>query len=109
MVIFLVAQLWMDICSSDQAMPSKHGTGMLFGADFIVIIYKAKTSICDTLSDLVPIVQCKKRENTYGAVLLLVKLFLTCNLAKSNTPPWVFFIFFKLCKWYQNAQRVTFL
>ena len=61
----------MDICSSDQAMPSKHGTGMLFGTDLIVIIYKAKASICDTLSDLVPIVQCKKRENTNGAVLLL--------------------------------------
>ena len=27
---------------------------------------------------------------------------------KSNTPPWVFFMFFKLHKWYQIAQRIKF-
>ena len=26
---------------------------------------------------------------------------------QSNTPPWVFFTFFKLCKWYQIEQRIT--
>ena len=30
-----------------------------------------------------------------------------CNLTKNSTPPWVFFKFFKLCKWYQIAQNVT--
>ena len=25
-----------------------------------------------------------------------------------NTPPWVIFMFFKLCKWYQIAQRTTY-
>ena len=29
------------------------------------------------------------------------------NFTKSNTPPWVFLTFFKLCKWYQNGQRTT--
>ena len=34
-------------------------------------------------------------------VLLLVKLqALGCNFIKNNTPPWVFFKFFKLHKWY---------
>ena len=28
-------------------------------------------------------------------------------LAKSNSPPWVFFTFFKLCKWYQIAQSIS--
>ena len=28
---------------------------------------------------------------------------------KSNTPPWVFFTFFKLYKWYQIAQRITYM
>ena len=32
-----------------------------------------------------------------------------CNFPKINTPPWVFFMFFKLYKWYQIAQRITFL
>ena len=37
----------------------------------------------------------KNVKNTHGGVLLLV--------AKSNTPSWVFFTFFKLYKWYQIA------
>ena len=38
-------------------------------------------------------------ENTHEVVLLLVKLQVEpCNLTKSNTPPWMFFTFFKLRK-----------
>ena len=33
----------------------------------------------------------------------------TCNFTKSNTPPWVFFTYFKLCKWYQIAQCMAYL
>ena len=32
------------------------------------------SQICDALRDLVPFVQFKKRENTHGRVLLLLKL-----------------------------------
>ena len=28
--------------------------------------------------------------------------------AEVNTPPWVFFTFLKLYKWYQIAQRITY-
>ena len=28
-----------------------------------------------------------------------------CNFTKSKTPPWVFFTFLKLCKWYQVAKH----
>ena len=46
---------------------------------------------------------------THGGVLLLVKLQAeACNYTKSNTPPWVFFTFFKLYEWYQIAQRTTY-
>ena len=31
-----------------------------------------------------------------------------CNFTKIKTPPWVFFSFFKLHKWYQIAQSTTF-
>ena len=31
-----------------------------------------------------------------------------CNFTKINTPPWVFFTFFKLYKCYQIAQRITY-
>ena len=31
-----------------------------------------------------------------------------CNFTKNNTPPVVFFTFFKLYKWYQIAQSITF-
>ena len=30
--------------------------------------------------------------------------YFACNFTKSNTPPWLFFTFFKLYKWYQIAQ-----
>ena len=41
----------------------------------------------------------KNVKNTHGGVLILV--------TKINTPPWVF-TFFKLYRWYQIAQRITF-
>ena len=31
-----------------------------------------------------------------------------CNFTKINTPAWVFLTFFKLYKWHQIAQRITF-
>ena len=39
----------------------------------------------------------------------LVPFASACNFSKINTPPWVFFMFFKLYKWYQIAQRTTFV
>ena len=41
-------------------------------------------------------------ENTHEGVLLFVKL------TKSNARPRVFFTFFKLGKWYQIVQRITY-
>ena len=43
----------------------------------------------------------KNVENTHGGVLLLATFL-------KNTPPWVLFTFFKLYKWYQIAQRITY-
>ena len=37
----------------------------------------------------------------------LVPFASACNFSKINTPPWVFFMFFKLYKCYQIAQRIT--
>ena len=52
----------------------------------------------------------KNVKNTNGGVLLVLKLHArTCNFTKSNTPPWLFFTFFKLYKWYQIAQRITYM
>ena len=57
-----------------------------------------KTLMCGALRDLVPFVQFKKREkHPWSSV----------NFSKINTPPWLFFTFFKLQKWYQIAQRIT--
>ena len=39
----------------------------------------------------------------------LYDLALACNFTKSNTRPWVFFTLFKLYKWYQIVQRLTFI
>ena len=48
----------------------------------------------------------KNVKKSHGGVLLLGKLQ-AYNFTKSNTPPWVFFTFFKLYKWYQIAQNIT--
>ena len=56
---------------------------------------------CDALPDLVPFAQFKKCENTNCGVFLLVKSE-ACNFTKSNTPPWVFFAFFKIIQMVPN-------
>ena len=50
-------------------------------------------------------------KNTHGEVLNLVKFQgEACNFTtKSNTLPWVLFTFFKLYKWHQIAQRITYV
>ena len=49
-------------------------------------------------------------KNAHGGVLILVKLqALGCNFTKISTLPWMFFTFFKLCKWYQIEQRITYV
>ena len=49
------------------------------------------------LRNFVPFVQYKKREKHPWRMLILVKLQASaCNFTKINTPPWVFFTFFKL-------------
>ena len=52
----------------------------------------------------------KNVKNTHEGVLILVKLQAkACSFTKINTPPLVFFTFLKLYKWYQIAQRNTFM
>ena len=64
------------------------------GKDYFAFIY-----IWEALRDLVPFVQFR--------VLLLAK-FQTkiCNFTKSSSHQWLFFMFFKLYKWYQIAQNI---
>ena len=54
--------------------------------------------ICDVLHDLVPFAHFKNREK---------HPWRSVTFSKSNTPPWTFFTFFKLSKWYQIAQSIT--
>ena len=58
----------------------------------------------DALLDLVPFVQFKKREKHPWRRITFSKVSLL--LTKSGIPPWVFFTFFKLHKWYQIAQSI---
>ena len=52
----------------------------------------------------------KNAKNIHGGVLLLVKLQANAYIfTKSSTPPWVFFMSFKLYKWYQMEQSIIIL
>ena len=62
-----------------------------------------QSKIWGALCDLVPCAQFKKREKDPWRSITFSKV------AKSNTPPWVFFMFFKLYKWYQIAQRTKYV
>ena len=59
------------------------------------------------LRDLVAFVQFKKREKHPRRSVNFSKVE-GCNFTKINTPPWVFFAFFKLHKCYQtsNASQI---
>ena len=69
-----------------------------------ILAGKFRMLICDALCDLVPFIQIKKRaKHPWRSVNF------SCNFTKINTPPWVFFTFFKLYKWCQIAQRTTYV
>ena len=60
------------------------------------------------MRDLVLFVQIKKREkHPWRSVTFSKTESLQLN-TKCNTPPWVFFTFLKIYKWYQIAQRIIF-
>ena len=63
-------------------------------------------NICDVLRDLVPFVQFEKREKHPWGSITFSRL-LACKFAKSNSLAWVF-TFFKLYKWFQIVQRITY-
>ena len=50
----------------------------------------------------------KNVKNTHGRLSLLGKVqTLACNYAKSSTPPWVFFTFFKIEQMDKLAQSIS--
>ena len=56
------------------------------------------------------IVQFKKVKNTHGRVILLVKLQNElCIVTLRITLPWMFSAFFKLYKWDQISQSVSYM
>ena len=57
----------------------------------------------DALRNFVPFTQFKKREKHPWKSVTFIKVE-----DKSNTPPWVFFTFFKLYKWYQITQSIAY-
>ena len=61
--------------------------------------------ICGALRNLVSFVQFKKREENPWRNVNFSKV---AGFTKINTPPWLFFTFFKLYKWYRIAQRITY-
>ena len=51
----------------------------------------------------------KNVKNTHGGMLISVKLQAEACIFTKISTPWVFFTFFKLYKWYQIAQRITYV
>ena len=58
--------------------------------------------IRDALHDLVPFIQFQKREKHPWRTVTFIKAF---NFTKSNTAPWVFFMFFKIVQMVPNRAK----
>ena len=54
----------------------------------------------------VQFIQFKKREKHRWRNVTFSNFASACNFTKRSTPPWVFFIFFRLHNWYQIAQPI---
>ena len=66
--------------------------------------------ILGAVCDLVPFVQIKKCEkHPCRSVNSSIVAGFSCNFTESNSPPWVFFTFFKLYKWHQIAQSIRYV
>ena len=68
-------------------------------------------SVCDVLCDLVQFAQFKKREKHPWRSVTFSKVagFQAATLLKVTLLHGFFFMFLKLYKWYQIAQRTTFI
>ena len=86
---------------------------------FIILAFRSSIIICCyglfftyvvRCAIWVPFVQFKKREKHLWRSVNFSKVAgLACNFTKINTPPWVFFTFFKLYKWYLSVQSITYV
>ena len=63
----------------------------------------SSTKICDKFHGVLSFVKLKKREKHSWSSVTFRKV------ADFDTPPWVFFAFFKLYKWYQIAQNASYM
>ena len=70
------------------------------------VIYFKWYLIGDVLRDLVPFVQFKRRQNTYGRMLLLVRLNASdWNFTENNTPPMGVFHVFQILEMVANPAK----
>ena len=69
----------------------------------LVRLYLALLGLFRTCNNIFIIINADFFTSTIGPDILKA-----CNFTKCNTPPWVFFMFFKWCKWYQIAQNITY-
>ena len=83
---------------------------MLFGLVFTIKPWSCNEFTYEALCVIwYHLYNLKSLKNTHGGVFFVVKLqALAYNLTKNNTPPWEFFTFFNLYKWYQIAQSITY-
>ena len=68
-------------------------------------LHKPITSLCEMLCTIwYHLYNLKNVKNNHGGVLLLVKLQ---SFTKSNTPPWVFLMFFYIIQMVPNREQIT--
>ena len=99
----LYISIWYTLCQHLASPVIKGRKGRKFSKPYL----EMTSLLIKQWHSLVAFVQFKKREQHQWRSVTFSKVA-ACNFTKSNNPPWVFFTFFKLCNWYQIAQRITF-
>ena len=118
-VFFLMLKFWEEIRRRKTSNKSNISNSTSASTDIylqlLILIILCMLSLYNVLVALIGLAGIVWLETViYG--LKFLKYVVRCaiwyhlyNLTKvKNTPPWLFFTFFKLYKWYQIAQRITY-
>ena len=75
-----------------------------------VFVYEIHCTNCQAvyLSEFQRLLKSKSNEYVMSCAIWYYLYNIACKFTKSDTPPWLFFTFFKLCKWYQIMQSITY-
>ena len=105
----IINESYFCVCHKNRRKHNQHFKTPVFHKKCTLCHIKPNIYICGALRNWHHLYNLKNVKNSYGGVLILVRLQAEVgNFTEINIPPWVLFTFFKLYKWYQMAQCISY-